>query len=271
MSKETKTVLISGASSGIGRDCALSLADAGFKVIAGVRNEQAAKTLEQEASGQLETVFLDIADNNSVESARTTIRSENLFAIVNNAGIAMLGPLEFMPIEKIRRQFEVNLFGHIAVTQAFLPLLRQTNGSRIINMSSISGFVAFPYYGSYASSKFAFEAFSDAIRRELMPWGIKVILIQPGNTNTQIWQKSFQTAQSIATEFPPEANFYYPNKLSQSPKSMDNLTPASAVSRAVIQALTAKRPKARYRVGMSAQKYAVYSRLLPTWLLDRLV
>ncbi|MFC1831582.1 SDR family oxidoreductase [Thermodesulfobacteriota bacterium] len=271
MSKETKSILISGASSGIGRHCALSIAGAGFKVFAGVRNEEAGEQLEKEASGWLEKIHLDISDVLSVESAVQLLKSENLYAIINNAGIAVLGPLEFIPISEIRRQFEVNLFGHIAVTQAFLPLLRQTTGSRIINMSSISGFLAFPFYGSYASSKFALEAFNEALRRELDPWKIKVISIQPGNIKTPIWEKSFQSAHSIATEFPPEAGFYYPNSLTQSKGSTDSLIPPSAVSRAVLKALKSKQPKAHYRVGLRALKYAIYSRLLPTWVVDRLI
>ena len=271
MTHENRAVLISGASSGIGRHCALSIAKAGFKVFAGVRNEEAGKQLEQESSGQIEKIDLDIGNLHSVESAAQQLKSENLYAIVNNAGIAMLGPLEFIPLVEIRKQFEVNLFGHIAVSQAFLPLLRQTMGSRIINMSSLSGFLAFPLYGSYASSKFALEAFNDALRRELDPWNIKVISIQPGNIRTPIWEKSFQTAKSIAAEFPPEASFYYPNSLADSKESTDSLTPPSAVSRAVLKALTSKHPKAHYRVGLSALKYALYNRLLPTWAIDRLI
>ena len=249
----------------------MSIAEAGFKVIAGVRNEEAGKQLEEQASGRLEKIHFDIGDIKSVESAAKALKSENLFGIINNAGVAMLGPLEFMPIEEIRKQFEVNLFGHISVTQAFLPLLRKVTGSRIINMSSISGFLAFPFYGSYASSKFALEAFSDALRRELKPWNINVILIQPGNIKTPIWQKSFQTAQSISAKFPPEADFYYPNQMTQSVSSIDRLSPPSAVSRAVLRALTSKQPKAHYRVGLSALRYMIYCRLMPTWLLDRLI
>ena len=271
MTNEKRTVLISGASSGIGRHCALSIARAGFNVFAGVRNAEVGKQLEKEASGRIEKIHLDVGDIKSIESAAQQLKSENLYALINNAGVAVLGPLEYIPVAEIRTQFEVNFFGHISVTQAFLPLLRQTTGSRIINMSSISGFLSFPFYGAYASSKFALEAFSDALRRELAPWSIQVISIQPGNIKTPIWEKSFQSAQSIAATYPPEAGFYYPNNIIESQGGSASLTPPSAVSRAVLKALSSKHPKAHYRVGLSALKYAIYSRLLPTWLLDRLI
>ncbi len=271
MAKKEKSVFISGAASGIGRQCTMSLVDAGFRVIAGVRNKQAGEKLAQMAPGQVKPIVLDITKSKDIESATRVVSAENLYGIVNNAGIAVLGPLEFIPLEKIRQQFEVNLFGHIAVTQAFLPFLRNSGKGRIINISSISGFVAFPFFGPYASSKFALEAFSEALRRELKPWNIQVALIRPGNIKTPIWHKSFLTAQSIADGFPPEAEAYYGNRMMSGDRSGDNMTDPSVVAKAVLHALTASRPRSSYLVGRDARKHAFFKRLLPDWLFDRIL
>ncbi len=269
MVKNEKSVFISGAASGIGRQCTMTLVNAGFRVIAGVRNKQAGEELTKISPGRIKPIILDITNSKDIESATREVSAENLYGIVNNAGIAVLGPLEFIPLEKIRHQFEVNLFGHIAVTQAFLPFLRDSGKGRIINISSISGFVAFPFFGPYASSKFAIEAFSEALRRELKPWNIQVALIRPGNIKTPIWHKSFLIAQSIADGFPPEAEAYYGKRIMGGDRSGDNMTEPSSVAKAVLQALTARRPQSSYLVGRDARKYAVLKRLLPDWLFDK--
>jgi NAD(P)-dependent dehydrogenase (short-subunit alcohol dehydrogenase family) len=274
MDNTKKAVFISGASTGIGRHCALLLVKAGFKVLAGVRSEKAGEELAQIAPDRLKPIMLDITDKQSIDSAAGIVRSENLYGLVNNAGIAVLGPLEFLPLEKIRNQFEVNLFGHIAVTQAFLPFLRRLGG-RIVNMSSLSGLVAFPLFGPYASSKFALEAFNDALRRELKPWNIMVSLIEPGNVKTPIWNKLLYDAKSEADSFSPEAEMYYGNnimKMRHNAQWMSqNAQSPSVVADAVLHALTAKRPKTRYVVGLHARKYSILRRLLPDWALDRII
>lgn len=266
-----RTVLITGASSGIGKTCALHLAKRGFNVVAGVRNDRDAQALHNEKLNNLKTITLDITKKEDIASAVRFFSNDNLYAIVNNAGTAVLGPIEFVPVDSVRKQFEVNLFGHIALTQALLPKLRASGGSRIVNMSSISGMMAFPFYGPYALSKFALEAFNDALRRELKPWRIKVISIQPGNVATPIWHKSFLTASSILTGFPPEAMSLYEGNLLTSEKPTDDMTKPSAVAHAVFQALSSSHPRTRYRVGKDAKKYAVMLRLLPTRLLDKLL
>jgi NAD(P)-dependent dehydrogenase (short-subunit alcohol dehydrogenase family) len=270
MGNTKKAVFVSGASSGIGKQCALRLDKAGFKVFAGLRSKKAAKELTQIASDQLKPLMLDITESQSIDSAAHIVSSENLYGLVNNAGIAVLGPLEFLPLEKIRNQFEVNLFGHIAVTQAFLPFLRRSGG-RIINMSSVSGLIAFPFSGPYASSKFAIEAFSDSLRRELRPWNIPVSLIEPGNIKSPIWEKSFHAARSAEESFPPEAEKYYGKRFMDTKRIVEKAGEPSAVAEAVLQALTAKRPKTRYVVGLDARKYAILKRLLPDWILDKFI
>ncbi|MCP4260581.1 MAG: SDR family oxidoreductase [Planctomycetes bacterium] len=274
MDNTKKTILISGASTGIGRHCALGLIKAGFKVLAGVRSEKAGEELAQIAPEQIKPVMLDITDRQSIDSAADLVSAKNLYGLVNNAGIAVVGPLEFLPLEKIRKQFDVNLFGHIAVTQAFLPILRKSEG-RIVNMSSVSGLVAFPFLGPYASSKFALEAFSDSLRRELKPWKIMVSLIEPGNIKTPLWNKLLFAAKSTAKNFSPEVEMYYGKKIMNMQHNArwasENASAPSAVADAVLHALTANRPKVRYVVGLAARKYSMLRRLLPDWALDRII
>jgi len=264
------TVFISGASSGIGRECALHVAEAGFRVLAGVRNEKAAERLSKDAPGNLKTVFLDVTDIETIKSLKKVLNSENLYGIVNNAGIAVLGPFEFLPMSEIRRQFEVNLFGHISVTQALLPILRRSNKGRIVNMSSISSQIAFPNFGPYAASKFALEAFNDALRRELRHWNIQVVSIRPGNVSTPIWYKSFSKSQSTADTFPAGASSYYNTKHIKS-DSVNKMTEPSVVAKTVLKALTSNKPKTHYLVGMDARKYAAFKWLFPDWLIDKAI
>ena len=265
-----KTILISGTSSGIGRHCAIALADAGFKVLAGVRRREDGVELEKLGSGRIEPVLLDVTDQASIRQAVERAGSWELHGLVNNAGVTQLGPLEFVGVDRIRRQFEVNFFGQIAMMQAFLPLLRKTTG-RIINISSISGRVAFPFAGPYAASKFALEAASDSLRRELRPWNIKVCLIEPGNIQTPLWEKTSSTSQEAAGQFPPAAQEYYLNWLMSSRYKRKFPNDPSGVAQAVLRALTAKNPRARYLVGRDARFYALLGRWLPDWLLDRVL
>jgi len=268
MEAHQKAVFISGASSGIGRSCASRLAESGFKVFAGVRTTEAAESIAAMAPGKILPIHIDITRKEDIAAVSDMLRSENLFGIVNNAGTAALGPFEFMPIDAIREQFEVNFFGHVAVTQALLPILRKNGSGRIINISSLSGYVAFPFFGAYACSKFAIEAFSNALRRELKPWKILISLIEPGNFNTAIWQKSFAAAKQAANLFPSEADQYYPMHLHKFRRTGDNLDGPLAVADAVRKALTVHRPKIRYRIGSDATRYAFLKRILPDRFFD---
>jgi NAD(P)-dependent dehydrogenase (short-subunit alcohol dehydrogenase family) len=272
-----KFVLITGASTGIGEACALMLTGMGFHVFAGVRKTQDGEALCQKAPGNLKYIILDIADSGCIASAVETIAKaagdSGLYGLVNNAGIAVGGPLEFVPIDALRQQFEINVVDQVAVTQAFLPLLRSARG-RIINMGSIGGRVSTPYQAPYNASKFALEALTDALRIELSPWGIQVSIIEPGGIATPIWLKSLAAFDELSTGISPRMyDLYGPvitgmRKYVSEPRS----TPPSSVAQAVVHALTADRPKARYIVGKGARSLALLAFLpaeIREWLIRR--
>jgi NAD(P)-dependent dehydrogenase (short-subunit alcohol dehydrogenase family) len=266
-----KSVLITGASSGIGEACAAFLDARGLRVFAGVRKEVDAQRLQSSASDRLTPVLLDIVDGESIaragEVVRETVGEHGLDGLVNNAGIGVTGPLEFVPMEDLRRQFEVNVFGHVAVTQQLLPMLRAASG-RIVNMSSIGGRFAAPFLGPYSMSKFAVEAYSDALRRELSPWGIDVSCVEPGAIATPIWQKSID-AQAGA---PLRARTLYAPGMDASrryaERSSRDALPPELVARVVYHALTAPKPRTRYLIGTRAKIAATLTRLLPDRMLD---
>ena len=193
--------------------------------------------------------------------------------LVNNAGIAVVGPLEFLPLEDIRRQIEINVYGQIAVTQAVLELLRQGQG-RIVNMSSLSGRFAFPLYGAYAASKFALEAITDALRRELAPWNMHVASIEPGVIRTPIWEKTLKEGDANLDRLPPAAYEMYGEGIEAARKgaarSGKGGLPPEDVAKVVAHALTAKRPKTRYVLGKTTRSLVFLTRVLPDWLLDRI-
>jgi len=270
MNPDGRAVLVSGASSGIGRETALLLARSGFRVFAGVRSDAAADDLRSQGSGGIEPLLLDITDAASVRAMGQRLAQENLVGLVNNAGGALLGPLEFLPLDEIRDQFELNVFGHIAVIQAALPALRRSRG-RIINISSISGRIGFPFAGAYVGSKFALEGLSDSLRRELRPHGIAVSLIEPGNIKTPIWNKAFERSRAAARQFPAAALELYGSHLATSSRPVDRMTEPAAVAETVLRAMTSRRPKARYVVGRDAHIYLLLRRFLPDRLLDRFI
>src|SRR3990172_7462174 len=208
----TRAVVVTGASTGIGEACALRMDKLGWRVFAGVRNEADAQRLRQEASGQLTPIMLDVTDQAQIEAAAKTVGDAlgeaGLSGLVNNAGVSVPGPLEFLPIDELRRQLEVNVSGQIAVTQASLPLLRRGHG-RIVNIGSISGKLSTPLMGAYCASKFAMEALTDALRQELRPWGIDVAIVEPGNINTPIWQKGQTYGDEMEKRLPQEALALY--------------------------------------------------------------
>ena len=183
-----EAVLVTGASTGIGYATSALLAREGFTVFAGVRSGGDHERLS--AIPGIAPLQLDVTDAEAIRDAAHIVHENGspLRAVVNNAGIVVPGPLEFLPIDELRRQFEVNFFGALAVTQAFLPMLRAAKG-RIVFMSSVSGQIATAFVGAYSSSKFALEAASDALRMELRSSGVGVSVVQPGNVNTPIWRK----------------------------------------------------------------------------------
>ena len=269
-STHSQAVVITGASTGIGEACVKRLAAAGFHVFAGVRKAEDGAALQQATGDRVTHLLLDVTNTDQIAAAQATVATmvgENgLAGLINNAGIAVGGPLEFMPLDEFHHQMAVNVYGALAVTQAFLPLLRQATG-RIVNMSSISGLAASPFLGPYAASKFALEALSDALRLELRPWGIQVVLVEPGNIATPIWQKGLAFADQLEAKLPPEAQAYYgpifPFMRAMLTRSRG--TPADAVAQVVEQALTAAQPNARYLVGNDARLRTWIERLPTRW------
>ena len=270
-------VVITGASTGIGEACALRLDRAGFRVFAGVRKEPDGQRLKQEASDRLTPIMLDVTDEPQIGAAAKAVADAvgeaGLAGLVNNAGISVPGPLEFLPIEDLRWQLEVNVVGQIAVTQAFLALLRKGRG-RIVNIGSIAGKFATPFLGPYTASKHAMEGLSDALRQELRPWGIHVALVEPGSIATPIWQKGQANANEIEQKLPEEAMMLYGkaiNALREAARKFEAAgIPPDRVARAVEHALTAGRPRTRYVVGFDATVQRVLAAAVPDRMLDAL-
>jgi len=270
-------VVVTGTSSGIGRACALHLDRLGFRVFAGVRREKDGDSLRDGSAGRIVPLFMDVTDEASVVDAAgraaDALGEAGLSGLVNNAGIVVSGPLEFLPITEIRKQFEVNVIGQLAVTRAFLPLLRKARG-RIVNMGSIAGRMALPFLGPYSASKYALEAMTDSLRLELMPWGIMVSIIEPGSVKTPIWEKSREAGGKMARNYPPQAFELYGPALAAygiaAKKAGEAGVPPEAVVRAVEHALTARKPKTRYLVGRVHLR-AFLKLILPDRMFDRLV
>ncbi|MBW3595460.1 MAG: SDR family oxidoreductase [Actinobacteria bacterium] len=268
-----RTVIITGASTGIGRACALHLAGAGWKVYAGVRKEEDAASLREE-DHRVTPLFIDVTDRASIESARETFEKENgphLDALVNNAGIVVHGPLEFVTPDELRAQFDVNVVGMVATTQVFLPPLRASQG-RIVNMGSVAGrSPAIPLLGPYSASKWAVEAITDAMRNELRPFGIHVAVIEPGNISTPIWDKAEERFERL----PAEARALYRDLIETGQEInafMDRTgVPARKVADAVEHALTSRRPRLRYLVGIDAHWRAYVEGRIPHRVRDKVI
>jgi NAD(P)-dependent dehydrogenase (short-subunit alcohol dehydrogenase family) len=264
-------VVVTGASTGIGEVSAQHLSSLGFHVFAGVRK---AEDAERARAAGLEPLTLDVIDADSIRAAAQQVGDTPLAGLVNNAGIAVAGPLEFIPVEEFRRQLDVNVVGQVAVTQAFLPALRKARG-RIINMGSIGGRVALPLLSPYAASKFALEAITDSLRRELRPWAMHVAIIEPAAIATPIWDKSREANEELAKDAPPEAEQLYGKLIERIRAETAELArsglPPIEVAKAVEHALTADRPKTRYLVGRAAKGRAAAAALLPDRVFDRLI
>lgn len=279
-------VLITGASKGIGEACALRLAREGFHVFAGVRNTADGDALVGHAGTDVEPVMLDITDMDQVAAVARRIDDatggRGLQALVNNAGVAIAGPLEFLPLDELRRQFEINVIGQIVVTQACLPLLRRARAAdgadgragRIVFMSSISGRSSLPFTGAYAASKHAIEAAADALRVELQPAGLTVSVVEPGTIATPIWATALEAGNRNLERMPPEATEYYGAAIEgmrrRAGRGLQGLPPEK-VADVVLHALTARRPRTRYLVGRDAHVRAALKALLPDRLHDRIV
>ena len=274
----TIAVVITGASSGIGAACARFLADKGFQVFAGVRDRRAGEVLADGRTSRLIPIHLDVTDEtsirNSVDQVTRQLGDAGLTGLINNAGVAVGSPLEVIPIDQLRRQFEVNVFGLIAVTQAFLPLLRKGHG-RIVNMGSIAGRATIPVMGPYSASKFALEALTNALRLELQQWSIQVSIIEPGAVATPIWEKSIKAAKDLEARDNSPITVGYAELIMRIKetveKAAERAIPPDAVVQAVVHALTSPRPRTRYLVGTDAKIRAWMVKWLPDRLNDRLL
>lgn len=252
--------LVTGASTGIGHACALALADKGYHVFAGVRRENDGARLRQEGHGRIDPVLLDVTNPQHIADALAQIQEaagpDGLHGLVNNAGIAVAGPLEFIPLDDFQHQMQVNVHGLLAVTQAFLPLLRAAQG-RLCLISSTNGFFSPPLLGPYSASKFAVEALGDAWRGELAPWNIRVSIVQPGAIQTPIWEKSAAENEAMLVRMPEECHALYGESIDimrrEAEKMAARAVPAQRVSECVVHALTARRPKTRYLCGGGAR------------------
>ncbi len=261
---------MTGASTGIGAATARELARRGFRVLAGVRRDVDATTLRGPG---IEPVMLDITVPDHIDSLRARVGT-GLRALVNNAGIAVNAPVEALPLGEWRHQFEVNLFGHIAVTQALLPALLH-DGGRVVNISSVGGRVALPTYGAYAGAKFALEAVSDALRRELAPHGVQVIVIEPGGVRTEMAGRGGLTANRLAEGMTSDQDRRYGGLVqavvAQAAAFTASGLPAADAARVVARAVTDGRPRTRYTVGRDAAVLTRLARVLPDRVLDRVV
>jgi len=269
-------VLVTGASRGIGRACAFALDARGFRVFAGVRWAADGAALQASSEGRIVPLLCDVTDADSVAAVARhlagAVGPAGLWGLVSNAGTVYAGPIEFLPVEALREQFEVNVFGPMALMQACLPLLR-TAGGRLVTVSSVSGRLVTPFSAPYAASKFALEALSDGLRLELARAGVHVSVVQPGAVRTAIWGTARDRAVALAARYPAAAERYYGRVLER----MEEVrVPARAiaperVARAVVRALTSRRPRTRYRVGWDARIGTLLARLLPGRLLDALL
>jgi NAD(P)-dependent dehydrogenase (short-subunit alcohol dehydrogenase family) len=275
MAQKNQLAVVTGASSGIGHATARALAARGFHVLAGVRRDEDAEGIAEEG---IEPIIVDITDPAQVtalaERAGGDPQDRRLGALVNNAGIAVTAPVETIPVEEWRRQFEVNFFGHVAVTQALLPALLAARG-RIVNVSSIGGRVASPTFGAYAGSKFALEAMSDALRREVGRLGVRVIVVEPGTVATPIWGKGMATAQELLAGMPDEQKVRYRDVIAAAIKQAQTLErngidPADA-ARVIADAIEAPKPRTRYLIGRDAKIMGRLAWLLPDRVLDRAI
>ncbi|MDQ3936792.1 MAG: SDR family oxidoreductase [Actinomycetota bacterium] len=272
-----RTVLISGSSSGIGRATAVHLARSGWDVFAGVRKVEDGESLRSEEPDRIHPVILDVTDQATIDAAAVTLEAalgdRGLDGLVNNAGIAVAGPLEFLPVDELRRQLEVNVVGQIAVTQAMMPAIRRATG-RIVNISSVGGRLAHPFMGPYHASKFAIEALTDTLRKELRRWGIVVVAIEPGTTDSAIWEKGERGADALLESIGPRGRELYGGALEKIRemvlKAGEHGRPAEGVATVIERALTTKRPRTRYLVGRDAWAQVAMSTALPDRAVDAL-
>lgn len=272
----SRHALVTGASSGMGRAIARSLAGRGFHVFATTRRPEDGQALVAEAHGLLTPVLMDVTNAAQLADATQLITAHvagrGLDALVNNAGVGLAWPLELVPLDRFRRQFEVNVDGQLAVTQAFLPLLRPAMG-RIIMIGSIADRLTPPFIGPLAATKHALLAVTEALRLELSPWNIRVVLIEPGNIRTEAGGKFERDAAEALQQFSPAGRTLYGDSFramtSRFGARHEHGSDPQLVADVVVQAIESRRPRARYLVGKDARRFAVLAKL-PASVLDPL-
>ena len=274
----SSAVLVTGTSTGIGHACVARLIAEGYRVFAGVRRAEDGERLAAEFPERLHWLELDVTEPSeiaaAVEQVSSSVGEHGLLGLVNNAGVAIGGPLEYVPASLLRRQLEVNVIGLHAVTVAFLPLIRRGHG-RIVHIGSISGKIASPFIGPYTASKHAVEGLTDSLRLELAPEGIHVAVIEPGQVRTPIWEKGVAAFSDVSERFPPEALSRYGLRLrvfrwllERAPRVA---VPPELVADRVVHALTSSEPRTRYVVGSDARLRLWLTRLLPDRVMDAIV
>ncbi|BBY21760.1 SDR family NAD(P)-dependent oxidoreductase [Mycobacterium stomatepiae] len=271
-------IVVTGASTGMGKATAKELARRGFHVLAGVRRDADADALVAEGLEGLEPLILDITMESDVAAVADRIARDPLRrplrALINNAGIAINAPVETLPIAQWRKQFEVNLFGHIAMTQALLPALLLSSGT-VVNISSVGGKVVLPTYGAYAGSKFALEAVSDALRREVAKLGIKVVVVEPGAVKTEMVERGIATAEGLKANMTAAQLARYGDLTAAVTAQAHSFTEvgvsAEHAANVIAKAATASRPRTRYTIGRDAAILVRISRVVSDRVLDRIV
>lgn len=275
-----RSVLVTGASTGIGRAVVTQAVAAGFAVWATVRRDDDAAALTAAHGERVRPLIVDVTDAAAIDAAAARVGAAGpLFGLVNNAGVALPGPLEYLPLDLLRRQLEVNLVGQLAVTQALLPALRRGRDAygdaRIVMIGSIAGRVAGPMLGAYHVSKFGVAALAGSLRAELAPSGIRVLLVEPGAIATPIWHRGIDAGTALGDRLPPEADERYGRQLARAmgnaQRAAQKGLPPEKAAAVVVQALLARNPAPRRVIGADARFAAALARLLPHRALARFV
>jgi NAD(P)-dependent dehydrogenase (short-subunit alcohol dehydrogenase family) len=267
---ESGAVVVTGASTGIGRATALYLDKEGYRVFAGVRKDTDAESLIEVASDRLTPITIDVTEDRSIEAAKDEVQravgEDGIVGLVNNAGVGGGGPIEFMDLDNFRDTLEINLVGQIAVTQAFMSLIREAKGT-IVFIASIGGRIATPFLSPYNASKFGIEAVGESLRAEVMPWGIDVTVVEPGSISTEIWAKGADTASDQLEGLSPDARRLYGKQLTRFSEALgetaDRGIHPDKVAIVIHKAIRSDKPKHRYLVGTDAKVAARLKGYLP--------
>ncbi len=268
MEREGQVILVTGCSTGIGRSTAIDAAARGHRVFASARRLDDISDL---AAKGITPLVLDVTDPGSIgEAVREVLRSaERIDALVNNAGYGQYGAIEDVSLDEWRAQFEVNVFGAIAVLRAVLPGMRAAQSGTVVNVSSVAGRVTIPFAGAYCASKHALEAISDALRVEVSPWGIRVVLVEPGPISTRFGDRTREATARILAVTGPYARFYENAERASSKQFQMGRSGPEAVARVIVNAIESRRPKTRYRITALAKILVPLKALASDRFLDR--